>query len=272
MFHLFRTIPLLFWLMAPAAAPAAETQTAWHWPDGARAAVSLAYDDALDSQLDQAIPALTRYGFRGSFYLTMANPVVRLRLQDWRSAALNGHELGNHTLFHACSKSQPGREWVEPWNDLDVMTIAELKQHMVLANTMLHAIDGREERTLTTPCGDLYAADGYYVDAVKSEFVAIKARLSEGVTEDMATLDPYLVGVAVPVGASGEDLIAIVHEAAVRGTMANLTFHGVGGDHLAVSKQAHDRLLKHLADNPDVYWVDTFLNIMQYVKANRSKE
>ena len=39
----------------------------------ARAAVSLAYDDALDSQLDNAIPALDRHGLRATFYLTAGN-------------------------------------------------------------------------------------------------------------------------------------------------------------------------------------------------------
>src|SRR5512138_1743299 len=66
------------------------------WPDGQRAAVSLAYDDSLPSQLDNAIPALDRHGLKGSFYLTLAADPVRDRLEDWRAAARNGHELGNH--------------------------------------------------------------------------------------------------------------------------------------------------------------------------------
>ena len=74
--------------------------TAFPWPNGARAAVSLAYDDALGSQLDNAIPALDHHGLRGSFYLTLANPSLGDRLPEWRDAAAHGHELGNHTLFH----------------------------------------------------------------------------------------------------------------------------------------------------------------------------
>lgn len=258
-------------LLATSRLAAAQQETPFRWPNGARAAVSLAYDDALDSQLDHALPALDRHGFRGSFYLTLANPTVRLRLEEWRAAAGRGHELGNHTLFHACSKSRPEREWVTAWLDLDRITVEELKQHIVLANAMLHAIDGRDDRTLTAPCGDLYAAGEYYLDAVKSEFVAIKARFG-GVAPDMSTLDPYLVGVDTPVGVTGAELIETVQRAAALGTMANLTFHGVGGDYLAVSLEAHEQLLQHLADNPDAYWVDTFLNVMQYVKANQSSE
>ena len=48
--------------------------------------------------------------------------------------------------------------------------------------------------------------------------------------------------------------------------MANLTFHGIGGDHLAVSAEAHEALLAHLAAHPDVYWVATFRDIMRWVR------
>jgi hypothetical protein len=57
-----------------------------------------------------------------------------------------------------------------------------------------------------------------------------------------------------------------VKEAAARGTMANITFHGVGGDYLSVSSEAHEQLLSYLAANRRLYWTDTFLNIMKYVR------
>lgn len=243
----------------------ADTKPAFQWPGNARAAVNLAYDDALDSQLDQAIPALNRYGFKGSFYLTLASDTVRLRLDEWRAAAANGHELGNHTLFHPCSASLPDREWVKPQHDLDRIQVDELRERILLANSMLHAIDGQMERTFTAPCADLEAAGVPYLEAVQSQFVAIKA-YAGGVTPDMEELDPWSVGVTGPVGLSGEQLIGIVKEAAEKGTMANFTFHGIGGDYLSVSREAHEELLRFLDQNRDIYWVDTFINIMHYVK------
>lgn len=249
----------------------AEENPEFSWPNGAHAAVNLAYDDALDSQLDHAIPALNRYGFKGSFYLTLASDTVRLRLDDWRTAAAGGHELGNHTLFHPCSASLPDREWVEPQHDLDHITVAEMRERILLANSMLHAIDGQAERTFTAPCGDLEAAGVPYLEAVRPQFVAIKANAG-GVTPDMAELDPWSVGVTMPVGLSGEQLIGIAREAADKGTMANFTFHGIGGDYLFVSREAHEALLQYLDENREVYWVDTFLNIMLYVKDQKSAD
>lgn len=240
------------------------------WPKGAKAAVNLAYDDALDSQLDNAIPALDKYGFKGSFYLTLAGDTVSKRMGDWRAAAKSGHELANHTLFHQCSKADPGREWVPPAHDLDKVSVAQLKDQIVLGNIMLHAIDGKHERTFTTPCGDLNAGGENYVAHIKTEFVAIKSTFGS-VTPDMATLDPYAVVVNVPIDATGKQLIALVKEAGKKGTMANFTFHGIGGDHLSVSKEAHEELLQYLAKNKDIYWVDTFINIMKYVKEEQKK-
>lgn len=238
----------------------------FHWPNGAKAAVSLAYDDALDSQLDQAIPALDKYKLKGSFYLQLSNPAVDKRMADWRTAARNGHELGNHSLFHQCSLKAPGHDWVQPHRDLDTTSVAQMRDQVIVANTMLMAIDGKRERTYTVPCGDVAAGGVSYLPAIVSEFIAIKAGGGDAVTASMAALDPYAVTVLAPVGLSGKELIAMVEQGAAKGTMVNFTFHGVGGDYLTTSAAAHEELLKYLSDNRKIYWTDTFLNIMTYVK------
>ena len=243
---------------------------AFPWPDGQRAAVSLAYDDALPSQLDNAIPALDRHGLKGSFYLTLAAEPVRDRLEDWRAAARNGHELGNHSLFHQCSAQGAGREWVLPENDLDAITVARMRAQVALANTMLHAIDGSSEFTYTAPCGDRDAGDGEYIGQVAPLFLGVKL-VGGDVVPDMWTLDRAAVPVAVPVDATGAQLIALVEEAGRRGTMVNFTFHGIGGDHLAVGVEAHDQLLDFLARNRDLYWTDTFRNQMRWVRDRQAE-
>ena len=244
---------------------------AFVWPNGAKAAVNLAYDDAVPSQLDNAIPALNKYGIKGTFYLTLSAETLTHRLPDWRNAAADGHELANHTLFHQCSGTGADRNWVNADNDLDKVSATQLAAQIRVGNSMLHAIDGKTERTFTTPCGDLKAGGVDYLPLIKSEFVAIKAAFG-GVIPDMKTVDPYAVVVAVPVNVSGKELIAMVKEAAAKGTMAHFTFHGIGGDHLTVSNKAHEELLKYLADNKDVYWTDTFVNIMKYVKEQQAKK
>lgn len=252
-------------------ARATDSKAAFQWPNGARAAVSLSYDDALDSQLDQALPALDRHNLKGSFFLQLSNPAVTKRMPAWRDAARNGHELGNHSLFHQCSRSLPDRDWVAEHRNLDTTSAAQMRDQVLLANAMLEAIDGRRERTYTAPCGDVRATGVDYLQGLAPAFVAIKSGGSLNVPRSMANVDPYRVASFGPVGSSGKDLIALVKEAGQRGTMVAFTFHGVGGDYLSVSTQAHDELLRFLGAHREEYWTDTFLTIMTHVKQEQSR-
>jgi peptidoglycan/xylan/chitin deacetylase (PgdA/CDA1 family) len=241
----------------------------FRWPEGVRAAVSLSYDDALDSQLDVALPALDRAGLKGSFYLQLSNPSVRTRMAEWRAAAAHGHELGNHSLFHQCSRNSPGHAWVQPERDLDTTSAAQMRDQVVVASTMLTAIDGRTERTYTVPCGDRLAAGRDYLPGIAGAFVGIKVGGGDGVIPAMAALDPLAVPVLAPEGLSGKELIAIVERAGARGTMVNFTFHGVGGDYLQTSAAAHRELVDYLAAHRKEYWTGTFLDLMRWVRGHQ---
>ncbi len=261
-------------LLALACGLLCTTQTAlaaqtFVWPNGAKAAVSLAYDDGLDSQLDNVVPALKRHKLIASFYLPMASASLPHRAQDWRRVAQAGHELGNHTLFHQCSGGTTGREWVAAPRNLDTTTAAQMREQVLLANSMLQILDGKTERTFTPPCLDLLAGGVNYVDALATEFVAFRAR-SGAVIEDMNRLDAYAVGADAMENVTGAQLIALVQQAGAKGTMANLTFHGVGGDFLSVSKEAHEELLNYLAAHRKTYWTSSFVNIMKYVRRQQA--
>lgn len=228
------------------------------WPNGEKAAVSLSYDDTLDSQLDNALPILNKYKIKASFYLKLSSPVLYARLDEWRAAAALGHELGNHSVYHPCSASQPGMEWVLPYYDLDKYTVEQMREEIMTANTFLKAIDGRAERTLTPPCLHHMTGNGNYLPAIRELFVGIK-----GAETNLPPGSELLL----PSGTSGAELIALVKKVAEKGGVANIIFHGVGGDHLSVSKEAHEQLVSYLAKNRDTYWTDTYLNIMKYVNA-----
>jgi peptidoglycan/xylan/chitin deacetylase (PgdA/CDA1 family) len=226
------------------------------WPGNAKVAVSLSYDDALNSQLDNVVPALGKYGIKASFYPTLSSPVIATRLDEWRKVAQSGHELGNHTLFHACSRSKPGRSWVAVHNDLDKRTLEQITSEVATANAFLKAIDGRTQRTFTPPCLDSHVADGDYLKQVAPDFVGIKA--AENFPEGFSVL-------LMPDGHSGAELIDYVKQNAKKVKFIQILFHGVGGDYMTVASKDHDQLLKYLADNRDTYWTDTYINIMTHI-------
>lgn len=229
------------------------------WPGKAAVAVSLSYDDTLPSQLDNAIPTLDQYGIKGSFYLSLSTPVLTERLADWRAAAASGHELGNHSIFHACSKSQQGTDWVLDYKNLDTRVIAQMREELEVANGFLHSIDGKSQRTYTPPCLHTQVKDGNYIEAVRDLFVGIKGQENNV----KATL-------IMPNGQSGEELIALLQEAASQYELVNVLFHGIGAEHLAVSVEAHEQFLQYLDANRDTYWADTYGNIMSHVNAQKN--
>ncbi len=234
------------------------------WPEGERMAVSLSYDDAIDSQLDNAIPALDRHNLKASFYLTLASPTLKSRIGEWRAAAVNGHELGNHTIYHPCSTSLPDREWVASYYNIDNYQVEEIVHEANVANSYLHAIDGKIERTYTPPCGDTIVSGKDYIPVIRSLFVSVKG---------FELVEPGFATIWGPTDSSGQTLIDRVKAESAKGTkLFNILFHGIGGDYLTVSCKAHEELLEFLAENRKIFWVDSYLNISKYMIEYRAQE
>jgi len=241
----------------------------YSWPNNAIAAVSLSYDDALNSQLDNAIPELDKYDLKASFYLSIASPAFQNRKQEWQKIAEHGHELGNHTINHACRGSLPNRDWVDPKNDLDKKSVAELVDEVLTANQILLKLDKQKLRTFTLPCTDVLASGRNYLEEISPFFIGIKSRIGQ-IPTIMGDVNIKDVAVISTENLTGAQLISYVKQAGNNGTMVNFTFHGIGGDHLSVTSEAHTSLLTFLATHKDHYWVDTFRNISLHIN-NRKK-
>lgn len=235
-----------------------------------QAAVVLTYDDALNVHLDNAIPALDSLDLKGTFYLTAAFPGFTQRIADWKKVAANKHELANHTLFHPCGGSLPGRSFVTPEYDLDNYSLRRVTDEIRLTNIVLETVDGKKERTFAYPCGDTTVNGVSYVDAIKGDFVAARGVQSEMVKN--TNTDLYNVGSYMINGQSGEELIALVKKAMETNNMVVFLFHGVGGEHgLNVSLEAHSKLLHFIKANEKKIWNPTFLEAANYLKEKNTK-
>ena len=235
----------------------------WH---GRRAGVVLTYDDALAGQLDRVIPVLDSLNLKGSFYLTPAFPGFQERMDDWRQAADNGHELGNHTLYHPCDATGPGREWVAANRDLSQYTTEQLLQEIDITDNMLRALDGETERTFAYTCGDTTTADGSFRDALTERFTA--ARGTEAGLDLPGNLDLYNLHTYVANGESAEEMIAWIERAKAENALVTILFHGVGGDHgLNVSAEAHRELVAYLYHDQDEVWVTTLREMARHLRS-----
>src|SRR5580658_2835767 len=147
--------PILLLSVLPALAQTADTpaRPADTW-NHKQCAVVLTYDDAIDVDLDNVVPALDSLGFKATFYLIGVSPTLEKRLEEWRTVAKHGHELGNHSLFHPCDGTLPGRSsWVSPDRDLSRYTVIRAADEIRITNVLLNAIDGKKKRTFAFPCG-----------------------------------------------------------------------------------------------------------------------
>ncbi|MDW6003099.1 polysaccharide deacetylase family protein [Vibrio mangrovi] len=233
------------------------------FPNGAHIAVNLSYDDALPSQLENALPVLDKYGIKGSFYLLPTSLTLQdERVELWKKAARNGHELGNHTLYHSCSVKK-GRTWMKPYADLDRRTPESMLAEVKLANTFLFLLDGQQRRTFTIPCGDTVTGGGDYLPEIRSVVTGIYGR----------TLSKQEEFYWSPHGVSAQQLIDFIRKAAGnrQTKIICIKFHGVGGDYLSVTKEDHQKLVQYLADNQEKYWVSTYKNIVDYVHQHSSE-
>ncbi|MBO2010994.1 polysaccharide deacetylase family protein [Hymenobacter negativus] len=248
---------------------AAFGQTAASW-NNKSCAVVLTYDDAIDVDLDNVVPALDSAKFRGTFYIIGSSPVVTKRLGEWRKAAGRGHELGNHALFHPCDGSLPGRSFVQPDHDLHTYTVGRAVDEIRANNTLLAAIDGKTSRTFAYPCGDRLIGGVAFYDQLRPDFVAargVSPGLQTAAGVNLDNVDCYSIN-----GQNGQYMIDLVKKAQQSHTLLVFLFHGVGGGHsLNVDLAAHRQLLRYLKAQEKDIWVAPMVEVAHKIKVEQQK-
>lgn len=237
--------------------------------NGKQFAVSLTYDDGLNVHLDNVLPALDSLGFKATFYVPGGSASLKNRLNEWKALAKNGHELGNHTLFHPCTGKSKGREWVSEDYDLDNYSINKIVTEIELANTLLGTIDSKKNRTFAYTCGDKTIKDSSFVHLIQNDFIGAR-----GVQFDynyINHLDFFDIKTYAVNGQTADELIAIVKETKAKNALLVFLFHGVGGEHdLNISLENHNKLLSFLKENEEIALIAPLVDILEYVKKNQS--
>lgn len=245
--------------------PAIKGGTVWN---NKQCAVVLTYDDAIDADLDRVIPALDSLSLKGTFYLIGSSPVINKRLNEWRQAAHNGHELGNHALFHPCDGSLPGRGFVTPDHDLSKYTVARAVDEIRMNNVLLKAIDGKDKRTFAYPCGDRKIGDTLFYDRLRGDFTGARGVMAGLQTADQVDLDNIeCYGIN---GQSSAYMINLVKKAQETHTLLVFLFHGVGGGHsINVGLQEHSELLHYLKAQEKNIWIATMEDVAERIRWSR---
>ena len=244
-----RLVALLALLAAPLAAQTVDDGYevgTWH---GFRdAAVTHTFDDNTSNQVPVAIPLFDEFGFDATFF------VVTNWGPNWAgfsAAAENGHEITSHTVSHP-----------------QVASITEQQQDAELTNskaTIQANVPGAEVLTLAYPYCSRWA------DAVTSAtYIAARGcsgQIVPSTPADFLNISSIIVGSEGAVQTAA-DLNARVDAAAGSGGWAVFLLHGIDGDG-GYSPTDSDELrghLEYLDANRDRFWVDTFENVVRYIR------
>lgn len=166
-----------FLATALASAQAPVPAPAFPWPDGRRAAVSLSFDDGRPSQMDAGLPVLNSLGLKVTFYVVPS--AIEKRQTAWRAAVQAGHEMGNHSLMHACT----GNFAWSRQKALEDYTLDRLDGELQKAGEEIKRITGVMPTTFAYPCGQTFvgrgAATASYVPLINKRFLVGRLWLGE---------------------------------------------------------------------------------------------
>jgi len=182
-------LKLIFFLLIIAFS--ARGQQAFKWPGNKKAAIVLTYDDALQSQLNVALPQLDSFDFKGTFFLT--GNLREKDIVEWRTAAKRGHELGNHTLFHPCQGSVIQ---ADPLYQAENYNTSIILREISFMNNLLFAIDNKSTRTYAFPCTETSVGGKDYVDTLARSNLVKYARSggdSNSIITDFRHVNKFLV-------------------------------------------------------------------------------
>lgn len=239
----------------------AQNITAWN---GKKCGLVLTYDDALHQHLDNALPLLDSLHLKASFYLTAFHDAAKTRMEEWKKAAINGHELGNHTLFHPCDGGI-GREWIRPDQDLRAYTLPRIINEIKMTNVWLESLDGKKDRTFAFTCGDKKVEGSYFMNQLYGDFTGARSVRNE--MHKINEVNLYDIDCFVVNNHTFDEMKKWVDEAINTNALLVILFHGVGGGNgLDVKVEDHHKLLSYIKQKEHEIMVSPMVDMSKHIK------
>ena len=218
------------------------------WPGFRRAAVSYTFDDGTPKQLPVAIPIFNEYGYQVTLF------AVTGWVSNWgelTTAAAQGHEIGSHTVDHL---------------RLDGLSPTDERyQYELSRDTIAFHCPQQQVLTIAYPycrSGNESLCSRYYI-AGRNCAAAIVPPTPTNFHE----INSYSCGSSGSVKNTA-DFISLFTSARSAGGWLVLLVHGIDNDggYSPLSSRILKESVQYLADNSDTFWVETFGNVVRYIK------
>jgi peptidoglycan/xylan/chitin deacetylase (PgdA/CDA1 family) len=240
---------------------------AFPWPDGKRMAISLSFDDARASQALKGAPLLDEYGVKGTFYLVPS--AAQKQVNDWKKVAAHGHEIGNHSVNHACS----GNFVWSRSNALENYTLDKMRSELLEANKQIEAMLGVKPESYAYPCGQTFIGRGKetksFVPVVADLFATGRGWLDEAPVDPSYCDMAQLTGMEMD-GKDFEQILTLIENARKNGQWLVLAGHEMADSGQQTTRLSMLRKLCAYAKDPaNGIWIAPVGEVARYVKSKR---
>jgi beta-glucosidase len=242
----------------------------FQWPEGKRMALSLSFDDARLTQIDNGIPLFDKYGVKVTFYVSPGDMIKRL--EGWKKAAKNGHDIGNHSVLHPCS----GNFIWSRQEALEDYTLAGMYSELDSANKIIKDLLGVVPFSFGYPCGQKFTGRGTmtksYVPLISAMFESGRGWRDEAPNDPSYCDMSQLTGMELD-GKSFEEIKKLIESPRSKGSWLILAGHEINNGGSATSLLSTiDSLCKYAMDPSNGIWIDNVHNIAKYINDKRGKK
>ena len=226
--------------------------------NGHRAALTLTFDDSSPSEADEAVPVLDQRGVRATFFVTEKNLWSDAADATWARALREGHELGNHTVDHCHGR------------DLGHGACLSAKAEIERCNEFIESkLGARDVYTFAYPFVDEH---GGYKRVAESDFLLARAGAG-GLVDATKTPDWYAMDARFIEPSRGEKLSdwdGWIDETVHDEKWLVLVFHSILPETWSegIPQETLGAIVDH-AKAADDLWIDTFVNVGAYLRAER---
>jgi len=242
------------------------------WPQNRKAAVSLTYDDALPGHHRMVAPFLQSHGIRATFYVPICSRFLE-ETDAWRQVAKDGHELGNHTLFHPCFGARNEEiNWLDAGYNLRLYSPKRWRDEVRVANWALQQVDGRTRRSFGNTCHNRWIGEGdagTCLDTLMLEHFIAARGAHIGRAVDPTAPDFTNLGTKGADRRTFGDLREELLRVREAGAWMIYTLHAVGpadSTHF-IEEEEHRQLVEWFASEGD-FWVAPVVEIATWLQTN----
>jgi peptidoglycan-N-acetylglucosamine deacetylase len=238
-----------------------------NWPEGKKIALSLTFDDARMSQVDVGTAIFDQYGVKATFYVVPSS--VKQRLEGWKKAVANGHEMGNHSVTHPCSGNF---QWSRK-NALEDYTLDKMRMELLSANKQIQELLGVKPEVFAYPCGQKFVGSGIgtksYVPLIAELFLNGRGWMDEEPNDPGYCDMSQSTGIEMD-GKDFEDILPILEKAKATGQWVILGGHEIGEKERQTTRVEMLKKLLEYAQNPaNGIWIAPVGTVTKHINGQR---